>query len=69
MLYPPSFLKSGVKCRFKVRVRVRQFKAVVEEGGRLVQLPPIVAIGSFAALFEFSGDDLQQVNQTETDVA
>lgn len=59
MLHPPSVLKRGVECRLKVGVTVGQFKAVVEEGGRLVQLPPVVAVSSLTSLFAVSGDDLQ----------
>lgn len=60
MLHPPSVLKRGVECGLKVGVTVGQFKAVIEEGDRLVQLPPVVGVSSLTALFALSGDDLQQ---------
>lgn len=59
VLYPPSFLERGVECGLKVRVTVGQFKAVIEEGDRLLQLPPMIGISSLTARFVLS-DDLKQ---------
>lgn len=60
MFYPPSVLERGVECGLKVGVTVGQFKAVIEEGDRLLQLPPVVGISSLTARFVLGGDDLQQ---------
>lgn len=60
MLRSPSVLQGGVDGGLKVGVTVGQFKAVVEESGGLVQLPPVVHVSSLTALFGLSGDDLQQ---------
>lgn len=59
MLYPPFFLEGGVECGLKVGVTVGQFKAVIEEGDRLLQLPPMVGISSLTAGFILC-DDLKQ---------
>jgi len=69
VLGSPPLLDGGVERGLEVRVTVRQFKAVIEEGGGLVQLPPVVvAVGRLATLLAVRREDLDAASREKTPV-